>query len=75
MARYILNPSELTPDHWACTDTENMLLCVFKNKQFNETQKFTLLEEVKNPDAVKLAKLANEMAAWLRENHYQKVMP
>lgn len=71
--RYILQQSS-TPNKWVCTDKENGLVCIFEDKSFNETQKFTLLNDVK-PDAVALAKAAKDMGDWLRENHYEKVMP
>jgi hypothetical protein len=73
--RFIMQPSESKPNHWVCTDTVNMLMCIFENGKFNETQEFTLFEDVKNPDANVLAKACNEMAEWLRSNHYKKAMP
>lgn len=73
--RFILQKSETRPSGWVCTDTENGIVCVFDNKKFNETQKFTILEDIKKPDANQLAKVANEIATWLRENHYEKIMP
>jgi len=71
--RFLIQISELKPNHWVCTDTDNILICIFENGKFNETQDFTLLEDAK-PDASNLAKAANEMAEWLRANHYKKAM-
>lgn len=61
------------PGKWVCTDTVNGIVCVFEDRRFNDTQKFTILEDIKQPDANDLAKVANEMAEWLRSNHYNKV--
>ena len=57
-----------------CTDTKNGIVCIFENGRFNETQEFTVLKDIQNPDANILAKAVNEMAVWLRENHYEKVL-
>ncbi|GHT09172.1 hypothetical protein FACS189432_09080 [Bacteroidia bacterium] len=73
--RFIIKKSECKPDSWVCTDVENGIVCIFENHRFNETQEFTILEDIRNPDANKLAKSVNEMAGWLRENHYKKAMP
>jgi len=69
--RYLLQSSE-TPHHWVCTDTEIGIVCIFQNRKFNDTQKFTFLEDIK-PDALALAKATHEMGDWLRENHYNKI--
>jgi len=71
MSRFIIQTSD-KPNHWVCTDTENGIVCVFENHKFNDTQKFTVLEDIK-PDAAIIAKAVREMADWLRENHYDKV--
>ena len=75
MERFILQESQTQRNSWVCTDTENGIVCVFEDKKFNETQKFTVLEDMENPDAKKLARSVNEMAEWLRKNHYKKAMP
>jgi len=71
--RFIIQQSELKQNHWVCTDTENLLVCTFENKNYNDNQKFEYLKD-DVPDATTLARFANEMAAWLRENHYNKVL-
>ena len=48
-------------------------MCIFENGKFNDTQKFTIFNDIENPDANKLARIANEMAEWLCSNHYDKV--
>jgi hypothetical protein len=75
MERFIIQQSECKPNHWVCTDTENKIVCIFEQSKFNDTQEFTLLEDIKNPDASQLAKAANDMADWLYNNHYKKAMP
>lgn len=72
MERYLLQQSE-NPNHWVCTDTVNGIVCVWKQGEFNDTQKFTLLESV-NLSASGLAKLIHEMTDWLSNNHYDKAM-
>jgi len=73
MERFILQPSSQT-DAWVCTDKENGLVCRFKAHKFNDTQKFTFLEDIEHPDALTIARIVREMADWLRSNHYEKVL-
>lgn len=73
MERFILQTSEQKSDAYVCTDTENGIVCVFDVHKFNDTQKFTFLEDVEHPDALTIARLLREMADWLSENHYEKV--
>ena len=70
--RFILQKSE-KPNHWVVTDTVNRIVCVFENHNFNDTQQFTFLEDVRHLDVSELAKISREMGDWLRENHYGKV--
>lgn len=71
MERFIIQRSE-HPDYWVCTDQVNGIVCVFEANNFNESQKFTLLED-STASANELASLAREMGDWLRENHYDKI--
>lgn len=73
MERFIIQASQSQPDGWLCTDTENNIVCQFTAHKFNDTQKFTFLEDVEHPDALTIARIMREMADWLRENHYDKV--
>ena len=73
--RFIIQQSQAQPNGWVCTDTENGIVCIFEHQKLNETQQFTILENISNPDVSKLARAANEMAEWLRKNHYKKAMP
>lgn len=73
MERYILEKSELKPNHWVCTDTINEIVCVFENGKFNDTQVFTPLNDIKGIDVYKLPRIAGDMGSWLAENHHDKM--
>jgi len=73
--RFILQKSQTRQNWWVCTDKDNGIVCLFEHQNFNDNKEFTLLEDVKNPDANQLAKAVREMADWLREKHYKKAMP
>ena len=73
MARYILQKAQQVTDGWVCTDTENGIVCRFQAHKFNDTQEFTFLEDVEQPDALKIARLMREMGDWLGEHHRDKV--
>jgi len=72
MERFILQESVLS-NHFICTDTINGVVVIFEVHKYNETQSFEILEDIEAPDALKLAKIANEMGDWLRSNHYNKL--
>lgn len=69
--RYLLQKSKEDPLWWVLTDTETEIVCRFKEGEFNETQKVTLLNENSDYDLMKLPRIMAEMAEWLRENHYE----
>jgi len=71
--RFILQKSETRPNIWVCTDTLNGIVCEFENKNFNDNQKFTILENITNPDSNALAKAVRELSDWLRANHYARI--
>lgn len=71
MSRYILQPSE-SPGYFVCTDTENGIVCVFEAGNFNDNQKFSVLDE-RQTVASALASAAREMGDWLVENHPDKL--
>lgn len=58
---------------WECTDQENGIVFRFEAHRFNETSTMTFLEDVEQPDALKIARLMREMGDWLGENHRDKV--
>lgn len=70
MERFILQKSKKQKEGFVCTDTVNGLVCQFTSHKFNDTQKFTFLEDVEQPDPLKIARILREMSDWLRENHY-----
>lgn len=65
--RYKLQKSE-DPGFWVLTDTDTGLVCKFRDKAFNEDQKFTFLDDLKKEEMLKAPQYAAEMADWLREN-------
>ena len=79
MSKYKLEPSQLKEGWWVCTDTENLLVCTFQEGKFNETQKFSDLEnetdDYKSMDDVMAhLRVMREMSDWLAINHYKLVM-
>lgn len=75
--RFIIQPSR-EPGSWVATDTENGIVIKFREHQFNETQQITLLngDTFKSADeAMKIATYLRELSDWLRNNHYNRVMP
>lgn len=73
MNRFILQKSEKKSNAYVCTDTDNSIVCLFDEHRFNDTQKFTFLEDVEQPNPLTIARILREMADWLRENHYDKI--
>ena len=71
--RFIIQQSKKNPNYWVCTDRLNGIVCVFEEHNFNDNQKFTILEDVAAPDVQRLAELGGEMADWLRDDHYDKI--
>ena len=75
--RFILQPSQ-EPGFWVATDTINGIVVKFKHQQFNDTQQVTLLNGdtfKTEAEAVKVATYLRELSDWLRDNHYNKVLP
>ena len=70
--RFVLQPSE-KPNYWVCTDTENKIVCVFENRNFNYNQKLTTLDDFNPENVMLLAKFARGMGDWLQANHYDKI--
>lgn len=73
MERFIIQQSQQDSNAYICTDTANGIVCSFKAHRFNDTQKFTLLEDVTHPNALTIARIMREMGDWLREHHYNKI--
>ncbi len=75
--RFILQPSK-EKGYWVATDTEHNIVVTFKEHEFNETQKVTLLDRTaygSTEDALKVATYLREMADWLARYHYNTAMP
>jgi hypothetical protein len=68
--RYLLQKGTET-DSWCCTDTQYNIVCTWKNKQFNATQKVTMLyDNIQNVG--QLATAMRELGDWLSKNHPDK---
>lgn len=67
--KYLLQKSNDNPEWWVVTDTENGVVCRFKEGAFNETQKFTPLNDMDFDAMFRLAGIVREMSDWLAENH------
>jgi len=77
MKRFIVQKSEHKPNHWVCTDVENSIICVFENKNFNDTQSYTLMDDTElkiYSELVRITNLNREMEDWLHINHCEKFM-
>lgn len=72
MERFIIQESTKA-NHWVCTDTDNLIVCVWEAHKFNDTQKFTYLNDERQASPTEIAKHLREMGEWLRSNHYDKV--
>jgi DNA-binding XRE family transcriptional regulator len=69
---YDLKKSQIRANYWVCVDLRYKVMCEFEQGKFNETQEFTMLEDMP-ADANLLAKIAREMGDYLRENHYELI--
>lgn len=70
--RYDIKKSESKPGYWVCSDFENEIVCIFKDENYNGDQEFNWLGSGL-PSASDAARIARDMADWLRENHYDKI--
>lgn len=73
MDKYILQRSDTQPLWWVLTDTENQIVCQFREGDFNESQKFTPLKDASEYDVSKLPSIAADMSRWLADNHYELI--
>ena len=71
MSRYLLQKSDEDPLLWALVDTEEQIVCQFKEGDFNGSQRFTTLNDDCDYDFAKLPSIVRAMADWLRETHYE----
>ena len=68
--KYIIQKSS-TPDWWVVTDTENLVVLEFKEHEYNETQRATMLED-SNLTVLQLARVMREIGDWIAQNHMEK---
>lgn len=73
MNRFTLTNTSVA-GQWRCCDFETQISCVFEKHKFNETQIFDV-SEANTLNADELARAANNMSEWLRDNHYNIIMP
>ena len=68
--KFVLQKSSQKPGHWVVTDTHHGIVIVFREHQFNETQKVTILDD-EQPfcDPVHLARHMRHIADWLMRKH------
>lgn len=77
--RFDLKKSEMAEGWWVLTDKENLVVIRFKEREFNDTQKVSILDEsslqssaLSDAEAAKrLAKIVREMAEWLAYIAYE----
>lgn len=69
--KYLLQESS-TPGYWVFTDTEYKIVITFKEHEYNDTQKVTVLEDGETNPLV-LARIMREMSDWLLRHHVDKV--
>lgn len=75
--RFTLQPSR-EQGSWVATDKAHGIVITFREHQFNETQKVSLLgvDSFSSMDqAMRMPVYLREMADWLREAHYSIAMP
>lgn len=77
--RFKLEKSQYLPGWWVLTDMENLIVCRFKEHEFNETQKMSILDEsplVSSTDcANKLATIMTEMGEYMFSHWYSIALP
>ncbi len=71
---YKLDKSKSDPNSWVITNPKSGVVIRFKEGEFNETQKVTVLDDVsKNANpfqlAASMARDVREMTDWLVKNH------
>lgn len=66
--RFLLQKSNTNPKEYVVTDTENIIVCTFEYKRYNETQNFRFLNDTQF-NANKIATIMREFADWIWKNH------
>ena len=77
--RFRLEQSTEQPGWWVLTDTDNLVVIRFKEHEFNDTQKVTVLDEsalLKDSDCTnRLAHIMSEMGDYMFTHWYSIAMP
>lgn len=77
--RFKLEKSSDSPGWYILTDTENLVVVKFRQHQFNETQRVSILDESRllaDPDCCnKLAHIMSEMGDYMFTRWYSVAMP
>ena len=78
--RFKLEKSQDLPGWWVLTDTENLVVIRFKEHEFNETQKVSILENSRfygsaEDMAKELAHIMAEMGDYMYSHWYSIAMP
>lgn len=73
--RFLLQRSEKADNRLVCTDTENKIVCEFEFGRFNETQKFTMLDDLTELQVEKMPTIMRDFGGFLAQNHYFAAMP
>lgn len=77
--KYKLEKNPNLSGYWVLTDTENLIVCKFKEHEFNETQQITVLEESKLMNGINIAgelnKIVSEMGRYMFSHWYSIALP
>ena len=71
MSKYIIQKSNTHPNGWVLTDTENGIVVIFDDGNFNDTQKVTPFDDVNHTPA-ELARIMRELGEWAVRHHGSK---
>lgn len=79
--RFLIQPSNEKEGWIVVTDRKNGIVCRFKEGYYDDTQEFTVLNDIHPEEsapgaaASNLASAANEITAYLMENHQKLMIP
>ncbi len=77
--RFKLEHSQDLPNWWVLTDIENLIVCKFKEHEFNETQRITILDDSKFANnsncANEIAHIMAEMGDYMLSHWYSIAFP
>lgn len=70
--KYLLQHGE-TDGEWVLTDKENQIVFIWEDREFNETQRITPLDQFKAEDITSIPTMMRKAGEWLAENHSNKI--